>query len=231
MAGPSHGVGVPEERQVVAGEGLPEDLVLRVEAVGDGEAGDGHRGDQVGPAGDGHVLLQPAHLPHVLLVVAAQDHRARPEEERGLEEGVGHQVVDAGPVGAGADADEHEAELRHRRVGQHLLDVVLEEPDGGGEDGGERADQRHPAHGAGREHEEEVEPGHHVDAGRDHGGGVDEGRDRGRAGHGVGEPDVERELGRLAHGADEQQHADEREQRDAPAPWWWRGAPSRRSPR
>ena len=50
----------------------------------------------------------------------------------------------AGPVGADADADEHEAELRHRRVGQHLLDVVLEEADGGGEQRGERADEGDP---------------------------------------------------------------------------------------
>ena len=64
--------------------------------------------------------------------------------------------------------------------------------------------------------EEEAEAGHHVDAGGDHGRGVDQGRDRRRAGHGVGEPDVERDLGALAGRADEDQHADEREQGHAP---------------
>ena len=92
-------------------EGLPEDLVLGEEAAGPGEAGDGPGGDQVGPGGDRHELLQPAHLPHVLLVVAAEDHGARAEEEAGLEEGVRQQVEDPDPVGADADAHEHEAEL------------------------------------------------------------------------------------------------------------------------
>ena len=85
----------------------------------------------------------------LLLVTAEDDRAARPEEEAGLEAGVGEQVEDARPVGADADADEHEAELAHRRVGEHLLDVVLEEADGRGEQRGQRADDGHQRHGGG----------------------------------------------------------------------------------
>ena len=87
----------------------------------------------------------------VLDGVHAVDDRARAEEEAGLEEGVRHQVEDAGPVGADAHADEHEAELAHRAVGEHLLDVVLEEADrrgeerGGGADAGDDAARRRAA--------------------------------------------------------------------------------------
>ena len=60
------------------------------------------------------------------------------EEQQRLEEGVGDHVEDGGHVGAGADGEEHVAELADRRVRQHLLDVVLGHGDGGGEQRGER---------------------------------------------------------------------------------------------
>ena len=131
------------------GERLPQNLILGIEAAGPREAGDGPTGDKVGPLGDRHALAEPAHLAHVLLVVAPENDRARTEEQRRLEKRVGEQVVRAGPVRAHANADEHETKLRYRRVGQHLLDVVLEEADGCREQRGECADERHPTHGRG----------------------------------------------------------------------------------
>ena len=75
-------------------------------------------------------------LPHVLrlvVVVDARVHRvddrAGAEEEAGLEEGVREDVEEAGRERADADAEEHEAELAHGGVGEHLLDVVLDERD------------------------------------------------------------------------------------------------------
>ena len=68
------------------------------------------------------------------------DHAAGAEEEAGLEEGVRDEVEDRRAVGADAEREEHEAELRDRRIGQHLLDVGLGEGDGGGEERGGDAD-------------------------------------------------------------------------------------------
>ena len=64
------------------------------------------------------------------------DHRAGAQEQQRLEEGVRVQVEDAGRVGADAAGEEHVAELRAGRVGDHPLDVELGEPDRGGEDRG-----------------------------------------------------------------------------------------------
>ncbi len=102
------------------------------------DAGDGQGGDGERPGGVGHLLPQAAHLPDVGLVAHAVHDRAGAEEQAGLEEGVGGEVGDAGPEDARAHPDEHEAELAHGGVGQHLLDVGLGEGDDGGEERGER---------------------------------------------------------------------------------------------
>ena len=100
------------------------------------------------PEGDGREFLaQSAHVAHILLAVAGVDHAARAEEEQRFEERVRHQVPDAGGEGADADAEEHVAELRNRGVGENLLDIVLREADGGGEDGGGESDDGHGFHG------------------------------------------------------------------------------------
>src|SRR2546428_525889 len=83
----------------------------------------GDSGKQQGQADRGHVLAQTAHLAHVLLAAAAVDHRAGTEEETGLEEGVGHDMENRRGERADARGQEHESELRDRRVGQHFLDV------------------------------------------------------------------------------------------------------------
>jgi hypothetical protein len=89
-----------------------------------------------------HVLaLEAAHVPHVLRLVGVVDarvhrvdHAAGAEEEAGLEERVREHVEEARAERADADADEHEAELAHRGVGEHLLQVVLDERDRGREE-------------------------------------------------------------------------------------------------
>ncbi len=177
-------------------EGRPQDLVLGEEPGQGRDARDGDAADEHGPVGPRHLGLEPAHLAHVLLARHAVDDRAGAEEQQRLEEGVGHQVEDAGREGADPAAQEHVAELADRRVGEHALDVVLHEADGGGEDRGERADDRDRGECRGRVRVDRRRARHHVDAGRDHGRGVDESRDRGRAFHGVGQPDVEREAAR-----------------------------------
>ena len=113
-------------------------------------------------------------------------------------------MEDGRRVGCDAAAQEHVAKLRDGGVGQHALDVVLHQADGGGKEGGGRADDGDHAEREGRAVKEEVRAGDHVDAGRDHGGRVDERGDRRGAFHGVGQPDVERKLRALAGCAQQQ---------------------------
>ena len=87
-------------------------------------------------------LREAAHASDVLLVVERVDHDAGAEEQQRLEERVRDQVVDAGRVRADADGAEHVADLRHRRVGDHALDVGLHERDQPGHGERRGADQR-----------------------------------------------------------------------------------------
>src|SRR5262249_11528996 len=98
------------------------------------------RADHHHPKGDWQLLAQPTHRAHVLLVTHRRDDRASTEEQKGLEEGVGEEVENPKAIGAGAQADEHVAELRAGRIGDDLLDVVLNQANGGGEKRG------YPAH-------------------------------------------------------------------------------------
>ena len=135
------------------------------------------------------------------------NHAAGAEEQQRFEERVRHQVQDAGRKCAGAEAQEHVAQLRNGRVGEDLLNVVLREADGGGEERGGEADDRDDIQ---RERRVQINlraARDHVDAGGDHGGGVDQRGDRRGAGHRVGQPDVERNLRRFSGRADQQQQA------------------------
>ena len=95
-----------------------------------------------GPEGPGDLLAQAAHVAQVLLARERVDHAARAEEQQRLEERVGHQVVDARRKRAAAHAHEHVAELRNGGIGEDLLDIVLRQADGGGEEGRGDADHR-----------------------------------------------------------------------------------------
>ena len=128
-----------------------------------------------------------------------------PRNSKRFEERVREDVEDAGGEGSDAEREEHVAELRDGGVGEHALDVVLDEADGGGEDRGQRADDGDRLHRRGREHEQRIRARDHVDARRDHGRGVDECGNRRGAFHGVGQPDIERKLRRFAAGSNEQQ--------------------------
>ena len=102
-----------------------------------------------------------------------------PEEQQGLEKGVREQVEHAGRDArqrAGAQAQEHVAQLADRRIGQHALQIGLRHGDHAAQGGGREADQGYNVLGIGRNHEQRRAAGDHVDAGRDHRGGVDQAR-------------------------------------------------------
>ena len=104
-------------------------------------AGDRDRRDHERPVGDRQVLLQAAHVADVLLAVQRVNHRARAEEQAGLEERVRVEMEDAGAERADAHRQEHVAELRHRRIREHALDVVLHQADRAGKERRRRADR------------------------------------------------------------------------------------------
>ena len=69
----------------------------------------------------------------VLPMLHAVDHAAGAKEQQRLEEGMRQQMEGGRDIGADAQGGKHEAQLRDRGVGQHLLDVVLRHRDRGRE--------------------------------------------------------------------------------------------------
>ena len=57
-----------------------------------------------------------------------------PRNEQRLEEGVRHQMEQAGDPAADAQGQHHVTELADRRIGQHFLDVGHHDGDGGGDE-------------------------------------------------------------------------------------------------
>ena len=165
------------------------------------------------PKCDRQVLAQPAHLSHVLLMVHGHDDRPRGQEQQRLEEGMRHQMEDAGAVGRHAERHRHVTQLRQRRVRHHPLDVVVDDAQQPHEKRGGRADDEDERQRRLRQLEQRRHARHHEDARSHHGGGVDQRRNGRRTFHRVGQPYVQRHLGRFGHGADEQADARERDGR------------------
>src|SRR5207248_81253 len=101
------------------------------------------------------------------------------------------------------------ADLAHRRVGEHALDVGLDDGDRRGEQCRDRAGDRHRVAGDQGDVVDGVHAADEVDAGGDHGRRVDEGAHGGRAFHGIRQPGVERDLGRLGDRTYEQEERSE----------------------
>ena len=205
-----------DRRGALGGVGRLDDRILGEVAGRQREPGQRQRADDHHRIGERDLVLEPAHLPDVLLVMHGHDHRARAEEQEGLEEGMGEQMEHSDRVGADAHGDEHVAELRAGRIGDDALDVVLYQADSRGEQGGRGADDDHKGLRDRRELKERRQPRHHEHARRHHGGGVDQRGHRRRPFHGVRQPGMQQELGRLAHRAHEQEEADQRQRIDVP---------------
>ena len=201
----------PEGESAFGGIGALDDRVLREEA-GKADVGqrDAHprqrqRADHHRPEGQRDLAPEVAVIAHVLLMVHGGDHRARPEKQQRLEEGVRQQVEHGHRIDAHAGGHEHVTQLRAGGIGDHPLDVVLHQAHGRGEEGGGRADVDDEHLGLGGVFEQRRHAHHQEHPGGDHGGGVDQRRNRRRAFHGIRQPGVQEQLRRLAHGADEQQ--------------------------
>ena len=118
---------VPEP--VLAPERCGEDRVLGEEPGERRHPGEREPADQHRPPRLRHQPPQAAHLSDVLLPAQRVDDDPCAEEEQRLEERVRHQQEHRVRVGADPCAEEHVADLRHRRVGDHPLDVRLDERD------------------------------------------------------------------------------------------------------
>ena len=159
---------------------------------------------------EAHRGAKPAHLADVLLAGEVVDHEPGREEEERLEEGVRDEVEHREPVRADPGPDEHVADLAHRRVRDHPLDVPLDEGDDAGHQQRDEPEDRGEMLHLRRRLEDGVRAADEVDAGGDHRRRVDQGRDRRRALHRVREPGVEGDLRRLRDRAAEQPERDER---------------------
>src|SRR5664279_3750746 len=108
-------------------------------------------------------LPQITHVAHILLTTHCVDDRARTEEEKGFEEGMGEDVEHTRGKCTDAEGEEHVPELRDSRVRKNALDVVLHKSDRSGKDGGESPDDCDCFHRCWSEYEDGVGAGYHVD--------------------------------------------------------------------
>src|SRR6185437_12770083 len=124
-------------------ERLVENFVLAEESGEREDAGDGENRGGHGPECHGELLAKAAHDAHVLLATNGVNHGASGEEEQGLEKGVRNKVEDSGGVRGDSAGQKHVAKLGDGRVGQHALDVRLDDTDGCGEECGGHSDDGH----------------------------------------------------------------------------------------
>ena len=175
----------------------------------DADAGDGQRADHHRPEGQRDLLPQTAIVAHILFVVRRMDDRTRAKEQHRLEEGMREQVEHRHRIDAHTRRHEHIAKLRHGRIGDDALDVVLHQTNGRRDEGRQRTDHHDHRGRVGRVFIKGRHPADQEHPGGDHGSGVDQRRHRRRALHRVRQPGVQDQLRRFPHRADEQQHPDQ----------------------
>ena len=116
-------------------------------------------------------------------MVHADNHRTGRQKEQCLEKRMRHQMEDRDAVGRGTQRHGHVAELRQRGIGNHALDVVLDDAQKAHEERGDCADGHDKRQRGVGQLEERRHARHHEDAGSHHGCCMNECRDWGRAFH------------------------------------------------
>ena len=197
----------PEAIPVTRRIGALDDRVFRQEpGKADGRAKEGkdkardtHTGDRQRtqhhrPEGIGDLLAQVAVVHHVLLVMHRMDHRTGAKEQQRLEERVREQVEHRRRIHANTGRHEHIAQLRTGRIGNHALDVGLNQTHGRRKERRGGTQNRDERCRLGRVFIERRHTADQEHTCRHHGCRVDQRRNRGRAFHRVGQPGVQHEL-------------------------------------
>src|SRR5262249_13993644 len=83
----------------------------------------GDRADQKQSIGPWDFGAEAAHFSNVLLPREGMDHRSGREKQKGLEEGMGHEVEYCCRIGPNPARENHITELTYRRIGQDSLNV------------------------------------------------------------------------------------------------------------
>ncbi len=193
------------------------------EAVERRQRRDRGRADQKGEGRERHAMDQPAEALHVALA-GAREHRAGAEEQQALE----HRVIEDVEEGRSqrerrrgrhlvrlegerqAKADEDDADVLHRVIGEQALEVVLHQGVQHAHHRGHAAYQRHHGTPPPARRPEQVEHDAHESIDRDLGhDAAHQRRDMARRRR-VGErqPDVQRHETGLGTGADQREHQD-----------------------
>src|SRR5660398_221402 len=118
------------------------------------------------------------------------------------------QVEDGRHPGPHTKSHEHIAQLGHRCIGHHPLDVVLSDADTGSENSSKRTNHTDHQHGGSHSSVRPDSCCHHVHSCRDHGGSMNQGGHWSGTLHGIRQPYMERKLGRLSHRPHEEQEGD-----------------------
>src|SRR3989338_3434023 len=133
---------------------------------------------------------------------------ARAKEEKGLEKRVRGQMKHAGAGIAEAQREDRVAELAQRGIGEDFFDVVLNDGEGRGKDGGDSPGPGNDIQGRRAGIKNKINAGQEKNTGCHHSRGVNERTDRGRSFHGIRKPNVERDLGGFSGDAEKNQERD-----------------------
>ena len=172
---------------------MAKDFILAPEPCQRGDATDGDATDEEGCCRYRHLFPEPSHQAHVLSqdwfvthhLLHGVDHGAGAEEQHGLEEGMGHQVENAGNRGSTAHRKHHVSELGHRAVSQPFLEIHLGKSDRCTQEAGDRAHHSdHCLHNR-KLGVKRVKPRHKKHSGSNHRCGMNQGGDRCRTLHGI----------------------------------------------
>ena len=169
-----------------------------------------HRGKR-----KGHLPIEAPHLAHVLLVMQRVDDEARAQKELRFKERVREEMQHARLIRSDADAHDHIADLRHRRIGEDAFDIPLGHAENRTRHHGDRADHGDHFLRGRREIPQRREARDEIHARGDHRCGMDERGDRSRTFHRIGEPRMQRDLRRFRHRTDEEPDTDREHERFA----------------